>query len=240
MNSILNTAVTSEKSITTQELKSRIQTLRGPNNSPHPETWIPGAKHRALPPRPHRWEDPVPNQPLPFPWEVQINPLLQHPLWGPSPLTWCLSHNPLSPTALRYGRTQQIIHCEPPDLAQPATWPFLTHMHFNAVAGDTAPTFPWPFTVHNPRGIQNGDVLTEIWNNFQVPVTRDEQMSWPPLRQQAAARALRERCDMESYLRGQRSDDFMRRCDALGGIMWFRGIEPTINGGGWMITFGTH
>ncbi|KAF8889547.1 hypothetical protein CPB84DRAFT_1785459 [Gymnopilus junonius] len=236
----INSPVTSEKSITTQDLKSRIQNLRGPNHSPHPETWVPGVKHRALPPRPSRWKDPVPNEPLPFPWEVQINPLLQHSLWGPSPLSWCLSDNPLSPTALRYGCTPFIVDCEPPDFAQPATYPFLTHMHFNAVAGDTAPTFPWPFTVYNPRGIQNGDILTEIWKTFQVPVTRDEQMSWPPLRQQAAARALKERCQMESYRRMERFDDVMRRCDALGGIMWFRGIEPTINGGGWMITFGTH
>jgi hypothetical protein len=32
--------------------------------------------------------------------------------------------------------------------AQPATWPFLTR--FNAVARDSAPKFPWPFTVRNP------------------------------------------------------------------------------------------
>ncbi|PPQ96863.1 hypothetical protein CVT26_006050 [Gymnopilus dilepis] len=236
----INSPVTSEKSVTTQELSSRIKALRGPDGSPHPERWIPGTKHRALPPRPSRWKIPVPNQPLPFPWEVQINPLLQHLLWGPSPLTWCLSDNPLSPNALRYGRTPFPVFCEPPDLAQPATYPFLTHMHFNAVAGDTAPSFPWPFTVHNSRGIQNGDVLTEIWKHFQVEVTEDERMSWPPSRQQAAMRALIARCEMESYRRQVRFDDNMRRCDALGGVMWFRGIEPTIDGGGWMITFGTH
>jgi hypothetical protein len=111
-------------------------------------------------------------------------------------------------------------------------------MYFNAVAGDTAPRFPWPFTVSNPRGIKVGDVLLEIYTAFNTPVTEDEKSSWPMMRQNAAERAFRHRCEMRSGY--QPFEDIMRRCDALGGVMYFRGIEPTIDGKGWMITFGTH
>ena len=109
-------------------------------------------------------------------------------------------------------------------------------MHFNAVAGDTAPKFPWPFTVCNPRGIKCGDVLLGIYTEFHKPVTRDERMSWPPLRQKAAQDALELRCRLQEL----EVQDEMRRYDSLGGVMWFRGIEPTIDGEGWMICLGTH
>jgi hypothetical protein len=38
----------------------------------------------------------------------------------------------------------------------------------------------------------------------------------------------------------QEVQDEMRRYDSLGGVMWFRAIEPTIDGEGWMICLGTH
>lgn len=203
-----------------------------------PKRFKPGSKHRALPPRPLRWKKPLPGVPLPFPWEVQVNPLLQHVLWGPPPISWCLSNNPLQ-TGIRYGRTYQPVYCGHQDLAQPATYPFLTHMYVNAVAGDSAPTFPWPFCIQNPTGIKVGDLLSQIYSAFQEPVLRDEYMSWPMQRQEAATRANEDRRVISSIY-GQSSTDVMRRCDALGGIMWFRGIEATVNGGGWMITFGAY
>ncbi|KDR70796.1 hypothetical protein GALMADRAFT_229828 [Galerina marginata CBS 339.88] len=240
---VINSPVKSEKSVSASILRERLKNTLGPNDSPHPETWVIGTKHPALPPRPLRWKDPVPSEPLPFPWEVQLNPLLQHHLWGPSPLTWCLSHHPFASSTVSLGAAHSRPPCTGPDFAQPATWPFLTHMHFNAVAGDTAPTFPWPFTVENPRGIQFGDILIRIFEHFQKLVTDDERMSWPQLRQEAAWRAHHERCRMQEAFNQPMQvpwQDDMRRCDALGGVMWFRGIEPTLDGGGWMITFGTH
>ncbi|PPQ87899.1 hypothetical protein CVT25_001241 [Psilocybe cyanescens] len=235
-------AVSSEKSIDTVTLQNIINDMgdesQGRSTPPH-KRFIPGVKHRALPPRPTRWKVPVPGQPLPFPWEVQINPLLRHVLWGPSPLTWCLFDDPRMKT-VRYGRTPFIVFCGHQDLAQPATWPFLTHMYFNAVAGDTAPMFPWPFCVENLKGITVGDVLEQIYKAFWEPILRDEKESWPMIRQDAAMRALHERCRMCSTPGQPEFEDYMRRCDSLGGVMWFRGIEPTINAGGWMVTFGTH
>ena len=107
-------------------------------------------------------------------------------------------------------------------------------MHFNAVAEDSAPRFPWPFTVVNERGIKVGDVLYEIWRSFNQLVSDDEYSSWSNLRQDMAKWALEKRCSMLSTMDG------LRRCDSFGAIMFFRGIEPTVDGGGWMISFGTY
>ncbi|KAF8954470.1 hypothetical protein BDZ97DRAFT_1922988 [Flammula alnicola] len=241
LNDVLceNSPVTSEKSISTEALADLITNLRGPEEyDVHPERWVVGTKHRALPQRPARWKDPVPGEPFPFPWEVQLNPLLHHPIWGPAPLSWCIWANPY--TNLYYGRTPLTVRCTDPDRQQPATWPFLTHMHFNAVLGDHAYKFPWPFTVCNPRGIKVGDILAEIHYQFQQPVTEDERSSWVLVRQEAARRTFQQRCNNGISLGQPPLVDVMRRCDALGAQMWFRGIEPSVDGGGWMISFGTY
>jgi hypothetical protein len=111
-------------------------------------------------------------------------------------------------------------------------------MHFNAVAEDSAPRFPWPFTVVNERGIKVSDVLCEVWRTFNIPVLDDEYSSWSPLRQSMSRWALAKRCQVLSQF--QPFTDGLRRCDSFGAIMFFRGIEPTVDGGGWMITFGTY
>lgn len=209
-----------------------------PDDEIFPERWIVGAKHRALPPRPTRWKEPDLNAPLPFPWEVQINPFLQHVLWGTSALRWCIWEHP--DDYLWYGRTFMRVLCTDADRAQPATWPFLTHMYFNAVLGDDARRFPWPFTVYNPRGIKVGDILTEIHFNFEVPVQDAEFASWPWYRKQAARRTLDQRNRSRRVSGISFVADRMRRCDALGAQMFFRGIEPSIDGAGWTIVFGPY
>lgn len=234
-----NLAVISERSISTTDLEEVSLTLRDADGNKHPENWIPGLKHRALPPRPTRWKTPQPGEPLPFPWEVQLNPLLQHYIWGPSPLSWCVYTNPHEQAY--HGRATNDVPVNNADLAQPATYPFLTHMHFNAVAGDSAPHFPWPFTVENERGIKVGDVLMEIWMAFNKEVSDDEFSSWPRLRQSMAKWAFEKRCQVLSLCDPEHPFlDEIRRCDSFGAIMFFRGIEPTVDGGGWTITFGTH
>ncbi|KAF9554339.1 hypothetical protein CPC08DRAFT_766795 [Agrocybe pediades] len=223
--------------ISTPELRERIASLRHPvTDATFPQNWVPGVIHRALPPKPTRWKDPVPGEPLPFPWEVQINPILQHHLWGPAPMQWWIFDRPIYASQ---GRTAEGIVFNYADFAQPATYPFLTHMHFNAVAGDTAPRYPWPFTVVNLKGITVIDVLVTIYEEFQVEVDIDERRSWSRLKQMAADRTLKLRMELGSTEEVPYTD-VMRRCDALGCIMSFRGIEPTVDGGGWMISFGTH
>jgi len=145
----------------------------------------------------------------------------------------------MNPVRLSYhGRATNDIPINETDLSQPATYPFLTHMYFNAVAGDSAPRFPWPFTVVNERGIKVQDVLCEVWRTFNQPVPEDESSSWLPLRQSMSRWSFEKRCQILSQPRP--FTDVLRRCDSFGAIMFFRGIEPTVDGGGWMITFGTY
>ncbi|KAF9532231.1 hypothetical protein CPB83DRAFT_807418 [Crepidotus variabilis] len=232
-----NSPFISEESISSPDLEQMITSLRDSNGRQHKDKWKPGVRHPALPPRPARWKRPQVGQPLPFPWEVQVNPMLQHHIWGPAPLSWCLCAKPQN--MVFHGRATNGVPVNNADFAQPATYPFLTHMHFNAVAGDSAPAFPWPFTVVNERGIKVRDVLEEIWRIFQARVAEEEHLSWPPLRREMAAWALEKRCQVLSEP-GRPYRDFLRRCDSFGGIMFFRGIEPTADGCGWMISFGNH
>ncbi|KAF8156083.1 hypothetical protein B0H34DRAFT_520636 [Crassisporium funariophilum] len=229
-----NSPVNSERSVRTDVLRDIIINLKGEGDyEKYPERWVPGIKHRALPSRPTRWNLPIPGEPLPFPWEVQLNPLLQHLVFGPSPLSWHLGTDPF--VLLAYGRCDGISYVKPADRAQPATWPFLTYMHFNAVLGDTAPRYPWPFTVHNPRGIKCGDILTTIYDEFQKPILEDERGSWPAMRVMAVEAAHKRRLELV-----EPPENTLLRCDFLGGVAWFRGIEPTPDGEGWMMSFGTH
>ncbi|PPQ66825.1 hypothetical protein CVT24_008684 [Panaeolus cyanescens] len=245
-NVFVDNEASSPKPISTPALQTLLNSLRTEHIA-HPENWVPGTTHPSLPPKPTRWKTPKPGAPLPFPWEVQLNPLLKHHLWGESPLKWYISRDPDDVEyALAHGGNHIDTPCQPSDLAQPATYPFLTHMHMNAVAGDTAPCFPWPFTITNPKGIKVGDVLSGIFKAFTTPVTTDEINSWPIGRQRAADHAWRSRVQaLDGDYRQwgmQVPAELTRilRCDAMGGVMWFRGIEPSVNGGGWMITLGTH
>ncbi|KAF9037079.1 hypothetical protein BJ165DRAFT_1309077, partial [Panaeolus papilionaceus] len=237
---------TTPKPISTPALHTLLTSLRTENTA-HPQNWVPGTVHPSLPSKPTRWKRPTPGAPLPFPWEVQLNPLLKHHLWGESPLKWYIARDPDDVEyALAHGGTAGRMEspCQPSDLAQPATYPFLTHMHINAVAGDTAPSFPWAFTIANEKGIKVGDVLNGIFKAFTTPVNPDERSSWPMGRQRAAhyawvSRIEALRGDYEQWgLQVPGELMHMLRCDAMGGVMWFRGIEPSVNGGGWMITLG--
>lgn len=222
-----------------------IHSVRDPDihgGRPRPEKWRAGVRHRALPPCPERWKKlPNPRAPLPFPWEVQINPLLHHPIFGAQPLTWSILADPEHPLVVYFGNGS--IGADPlgdGDLVQPATWPWLTTMYFCDVLGDGAPEFPWPFSVHNPRGIRVVDVLRGIYQCFDTPLLEDEFNSWERMRQDACRRThiARQNLPSEGGLRVMR--DVRRRADALGAMMWFRGIEPSVTGKGWMMAFGTY
>lgn len=206
--------------------------LRSPGGTEHPELWIPGLEHPSIPPRPGRWSDPRPGEPLPFPWECQLNPFLEHKLFGVSALYWDLGQ---PHGGILYGEAEATIPLSPADKAQPATWPFLTHMYINAVADDTAPHFPWPFMVFNPRGIKCEDVFEAIFENFQQHVSQHEHDSWSALRQRQSGRAYHIRLASED-----REGDGLRRIDYLGHRVMFRGLEPNPNrdGSGWVMFIG--
>lgn len=213
-------------SLTLQEVVSR---LRSPGKSAgHPERWIPGLEHPSLPPRPSRWIESKPGEPLPFPWECQLNPFLQHLPYGPPPLCWNLGK---PPSGVMFGKTEAAIPLNAADKAQPATWPFVTHMYINAIAEDPVPTFRWPFMVFNPRGITCGDVFETIYQNFQEHVSASEYQSWEDIRQRPASLAFQAR-------NGGIHNDRLRRVDVLGTHHMFRGLAPHPNREGWTMFVG--
>ncbi|TFK39206.1 hypothetical protein BDQ12DRAFT_650282 [Crucibulum laeve] len=190
------------------------ETLRGPRGTPHPERWIRGIQHPALPPRPSRWEEPRMGEPQAFPWECQLNPFLVHHLKGPSPLVWDLSKETFR---IMYGGTDVAICLSDADKAQPATWPFVTHFYINAIAEDTSPKLIWPITVHNPRGVKF--------------LLQEEFDSWGSVRRHQVTQAYYQR-HPEGW------GDGLRRIDYLGHLVMFRGLEPNPDHEGWMMYVG--
>lgn len=210
------------------DVQQVFDSLRDPDGSRHPERWIAGLEHPAIPPRPKRWTEPRPGDPLPFPWEVQLNPFLQHLPFGPPPLCWNVG---LDLSKVMIGQTMATIPLCPADKSQPATYPFLTHMYINAIADDPLPVFPWPIMVYNPRGIKCIDVFQAVYQNFQQHVALAEYESWDGVRQAPAKLAFEARW-------GQARDERMRRSDFLGTHCMFRGLEPHPNREGWMMFVG--
>jgi hypothetical protein len=118
------------------------------------------------------------------------------------------------------------------DMAQPATWPFLSHMDIHAVADDTAPTFPWSFVVHNPNGITCWDVFETVFDNFSQYVREEEHASWCFNRRVNAQNAYNLRVMQVPVVR-----DALRRIDYLGDRIMFRGLEPSPEKDGTWVMF---
>ncbi|KAL4264066.1 DUF6699 domain-containing protein [Pleurotus pulmonarius] len=200
----------------------------------HPERWISGTQHPALPPRPTRWKEPNPQDPLPFPWECQLNPFLEHRLFGPMSLWFDVREDP---SMLCYGTVDTMIPLSPADRMQPATYPFLTHMFINAIGDDPIQPFLWPFMVRNPKGIKCEDVYNAVYENFQEYVSQSEYDDWPQVRQVQCTQSYGARHSS----RANRESGFVegiRRVDYLGDNIMFRGLEPNPNIDGWVMCVG--
>ncbi|KAF4586911.1 hypothetical protein EYR40_010928 [Pleurotus pulmonarius] len=201
----------------------------------HPERWISGTQHPALPPRPTRWKEPNPQDPLPFPWECQLNPFLEHRLFGPMSLWFDVREDP---SMLCYGTVDTMIPLSPADRMQPATYPFLTHMFINAIGDDPIQPFLWPFMVRNPKGIKCEDVYNAVYENFQEYVSQSEYDDWPQVRQVQCTQSYGARHSS----RANRESGFVegiRRVDYLGDNIMFRGLEPNPNIDGWVMRGGS-
>jgi hypothetical protein len=228
------------------------RSLTSPTGVPHPERWKLGITHPSLPPRPTRWSTPDPTKPLPFPWEVQLNPLLEHILFGVPRLNWDIKDDisaaqlaltPLEDGIREVGIRESTCLLSEPDFAQPATYPFLTHMYVNALADDILPKFAWPFMVLNPHGIKIRDIINSIYFNFQEYVREREFYGWTVARRREAARTHRKRCDPQEHpfkaTAGEVDvDDDMRRIDYLGIRTLFRGLAPNPDMTGWVLYLG--
>ena len=194
--------------------------------------WIPGLQHPALPPRPRRWKNPVVGGPQPFPWELQLNPFLQHRIYGLAPVCWDVA---VEPARVLMGYellvSERTIPLNDADKAQPATYPFVTHMYINGIADYPLDRFPWPIMIHNDHGITCADVFEGIYRDFNLHVSRDEYNSWNAFQRQQTEAAFQVRGGAE------RGDD-VRRYDILGTHRMFRGLEPHPNLEGWMMFLG--
>ncbi|KAJ6615768.1 hypothetical protein B0H10DRAFT_1879625 [Mycena sp. CBHHK59/15] len=198
--------------------------LRSPAGHRYPERWVRGLQHPALPPRPKGWDLPREGEPLPFPWECELNPFLAHAICGAAPLYWQIGQHDL----YMYGYTKFAQLLLETELAEPATCPLLTHMYINAIADED---FRWPIMVANHRGIKIKDVFDAIWANFQQYVSQDEYQTWSPAR--------RRRSELEYEIRdGAKTNDGLRRIDYLCGQVYFRGLAPNPNREGWMLFLG--
>ncbi|GLB42465.1 hypothetical protein LshimejAT787_1104800 [Lyophyllum shimeji] len=157
------------------DVEEVFRNLKDERQAVRPERWIRGLQHPALPPRPARWRDHPKGAPLPFPWTCQLNPFLQHVTLGRPPLDWDISE----PSAECYmGQTDVLIPLTKADKAQPATYPFVTHMYINAIAEDPYPEHFWPFYVVNENGVTVKDVLDKVYENFQQYLSVVEFQSW--------------------------------------------------------------
>ncbi|KIJ59980.1 hypothetical protein HYDPIDRAFT_99725 [Hydnomerulius pinastri MD-312] len=215
--------------------------LRGPNGTPHPENWPARFEHPALPPRPLEWSTPRPGASIPFPSDVQLNPYLQHRYIGPHPICFDIGRVPGGIVYNTHETTA--IPLDPADFAQPATYPFVTHMHIVGVADDPAPGFPWPIMVRNEQGITCADVFQTIASNFQQYVTTDEYNSWSGRRRDLAARAYHRR--IRTPLDWNQPEDVpgpydgLRRIDYMGDKVMFRGLEASpLKDGTWLMFVG--
>lgn len=213
--------------------------LIGPHGTPHPERWVPRLEHPALPPRPNLpgWQTPD-GSPLPFPWECQLNPFLVHSSFGRAPVTFEIG---LDPSCIVYSEPGPniTIPLANADRAQPATYPFLTHMHIKDVADDTAPRFPWPMFITNERGITVEDVFSVISDNFCQYVGREEYNTWDLRRQDQAGAAYYVRIRRNRIMNLDGNNAGLRRVDYMGDWVMFRGLEPSPRKDGtWMLFLG--
>jgi hypothetical protein len=181
--------------------------------------------NRRIPP------PPSPGEP-PFPWECDLNFFLKHRSVGLYPLLFDITQE--TSRIVFLPPQGQTIHAWPADMAHPASQPFITHMPICALADDTAPVFPWPFTVYNPDGISCADVFEEVFLNFNQPVSQEEYETWTKMRQDNAAGTYYQRIRRSQESTGGHG---LRRVDYLGGRVMFRGLEPSPEKDGTWIMF---
>ncbi|TFK46483.1 hypothetical protein OE88DRAFT_1667464 [Heliocybe sulcata] len=211
--------------------------LWGQRGSPHPERWNPLLRHASLPPRPGGFEAP---DPLSSPESLQLNPYLQHQLFGMPSIVFDIS---IEPTAATFFRAENLIPLMPGDLAQPAVFPLVTQMVISAVADDTAHPWPWPITICNPGGVTVEDVFNGIYQNFQEYVTQGEYDGLTEKKRALVQRVLQERCKplSDKPCAPEYTDEGVRRHDCMLQRTLFRGLERhPWEDDTWIIFVGSH
>lgn len=224
--------------------------LMDSDETKHPERWIPRVEHPSLPPRPSLWPTPPSSPRLPElqPWQIQLNPLLEHRVIGKPPIKLDIRAADQENAELGDGppypeptRTPQffLLDTRGPNGGQPATYPGVTEMKIVALAEEPLKHFPWPFTVHARDGlpVTVQDVIFSVLINFAQFMSSGELAELDMRRREAIRTAyltrLRQKRQWEEV-------EGIRRVDFLGERIMFRGLEPAPTGDGWMIFVGPH
>ena len=114
-------------------------------------------------------------------------------------------------------------------------------MRITALAGDANPEFPWPVTVlphHERLPVLVVDVITALKENFDERLTDEEVDSLSGDRKMMIYQSYwrRVRTPIGGCLPGD--EDGLRRVDYLGGHTYFRGLEPSPDGDGFVLFMG--
>lgn len=237
----------SPRNLTHSEVEEMMQSLVDEHGEWHPENWTTRAEHPALPPRPALWPTPRPSStPLPS-TELQLNPYLTHRLFGRPPIMLDMRDHliraqlgQLEPTTPG-GYPKQYLFCpDGPDGCQPATYPPVTELYIGALADDNCTTFPWPMLVTPRDGlpVMVRDVLNALIANFEEWLTCEEIAALSDQRRAHMLRAYWERVGTIICGRIPGDDDGLRRIDYLGDRVWFRGLEPSPDGVGFVLFVG--
>ncbi|KAF5374904.1 hypothetical protein D9758_000481 [Tetrapyrgos nigripes] len=218
------------------DLEEMFEYLRSPGGTSYPDRWIRGQKHSALPPKPQRWKKPDHRKELPFPKECTLNPFLVQSTLNPgfTAVYWHV-RDPLSSICLNLQDV--VLPLNQADLAQPATYPFLTHMYISgfAFSADWSKEYslPWPIVIENKEGILCDDVFHGIRENFHEFVRNSEYEQWLPETKEWALKAYAVRP------KWTRDDIFLRRSDYLAANTMFRGLKPNLpSNQGWVLLLG--
>ncbi|KAF7310306.1 MYND-type domain-containing protein [Mycena indigotica] len=210
------------------DVQEVFDSLRSPRGGVYPERWVRGIKHPALPPKP-TWHVPLHGEPLPFPWELHLNPFLHAAVTGPAPIFWNIRQG-ADASVLYGGPDDAAFPLSAQDLAQPATFPLVTHMYVSGL-GLAAARLPWKFFVINMSGIRIRDIFNAITANFLELVFPREVQKW--------SRQTQAHARLEFRLRGGHlKNDGLRRMDYLSGQLFFRGLAPNPDLTGWMLFVG--
>ncbi|OCH94008.1 hypothetical protein OBBRIDRAFT_216325 [Obba rivulosa] len=234
------------RELSPEDIELAFASLRGQEGSPHPANWQARIEHPSLPPRPSLWPTP-PSSPHPTlrTTELELNPFLEHRLFGQPAITFDLrgaAHavfigdfdppwpNPEQPAVL--FETDGANGC------QPATYPGVSELRIVALADDPLGHFLWPFTVvpHHPSlPVLVKDVIEAILANFNEFMTKEEFNGLSDGRKEQLMTTYWSRVFKMVNGKIPGADDGLRRTDYLGESRFFRGLEPMKDGSGFVL-----
>ncbi|EMD32250.1 hypothetical protein CERSUDRAFT_99641 [Gelatoporia subvermispora B] len=238
-----------EQELAPEEVELQFASLLGPEQSPHPENWRAQLSHPSLPPRPLRWPEPptTPGPPIPT-TKLELNPFLQHRLFGQPAITFDLRGDAsvvfigdFDPPWPNPEQPAVLFETDGSNGCQPATYPGVSELRIVALADDPLGRFLWPFTIvaHHPSlPVLVKDVIEGIIANFDEFMTKEEFYGLSDGRRDQLMTTYWSRVFKMVKGKIPGADDGLRRTDYLGESRFFRGLEPMKDGSGFVLFLG--